>query len=312
MLQALGGLFNRTADVDSTGRISITPKQIYIVPTRFGLVFAIMVIAMLIGANNYGINLAFALTFFLTGLGFSGMLLTWHNLVHLKISPENVDPVYCEEDAAFSVYLQNHRPGNRSGLQLRIGETSGAADLTGNSSKSLICKISSIRRGYLDAGRWTLFTYFPLGMFYAWAYFDTGQACLVYPKPADSSIPLENLFRPQFLDALLTDENADFRGHNLYQPGDNLKRLDWKAFARGRGKLVKDFRKHQQDDFWLRWSDVLASDTEEVLGILCRAVIELEQAGIEFGMEIPTAAIKPGSGPDHKSHCLLTLALFPQ
>jgi uncharacterized protein (DUF58 family) len=305
-------MFNRTADVDSAGRISITPRQIYIVPTRFGLVFACMVLAMLVGANNYGINLAFALTFFLTGLGLSAMLQTWRNLVHTRISPGNVEPVFCGDVAIFPVHLQNNRPSSRSGLQLRIHNHSSACDVPANSAKGLTCQVPSSKRGYLEAGRWTLFSYFPLGMFYSWAYFHTGQRCLVYPSPADSSVPLDQLFRSRFFDLLLVDETADFRGHRKYQPGDNIKRIDWKALARGRGKLTKDFRKPQQNDIWLRWSDVLADDVEEILSILCRAVLELEQANVEYGLEIPGTVIDPDCGPQQTNQCLASLALFRQ
>ena len=58
-----------------------------------------MVIAMLIGSNNYGVNLGFMLTFLLAGIGLSAMIQTWRNLVHLEIVEANVDPVFCGESA---------------------------------------------------------------------------------------------------------------------------------------------------------------------------------------------------------------------
>ena len=51
---------------DSTA-ITLKRRRIYILPTRFGLVFGALVFAMLLGSLNYGASLGFVLTFLLTG-----------------------------------------------------------------------------------------------------------------------------------------------------------------------------------------------------------------------------------------------------
>src|SRR5437762_13970637 len=43
-------------------------SRVYILPTRFGVVFAAMMFAMLLGSLNYGASLGFMLTFLLAGL----------------------------------------------------------------------------------------------------------------------------------------------------------------------------------------------------------------------------------------------------
>ena len=302
--------FNRTADVDPGGTITITPRQIYIIPTPFGLAFGILLIGMLVGSNNYGINLGFALTFLLAGIGLAAMLQTWRNLTHLRIHPGNTEAVFAGDAARFPLYCRNERPSNRSGLQFRIASDSVACDIPGNAGERLECPLPAARRGLLSPERWTLFTYFPLGMFYSWAYFETRQSAMVYPRPVDPDIPLEQLFRAGFIQQFTQDDSGDFHGHRKYQPGDSPGRLDWKALARGRGTLVKEFASEDDDDLWLDFEDVLAQDTESRLSVLCRAVLELSRSGLRFGLRLPGTEIPPATGESHRVACLEALALF--
>ena len=309
-IKSLKSPFNRTAHVDESGVITITPKQIYILPTRFGMIFAVMVIAMLIGSNNYGVNLGFMLTFLLAGIGLSAMIQTWRNLVHLQLTEGHAEPVFCGEMAVFSVYAHNQRPGNRSAVQLKISSIPVAFDLTGNQRLKVECQIPAAKRGIINPERWTVFSFFPLGMFYAWAYFDSTKKYLVYPKPVDADSTLDTLFHSQIRNGQENDDNIDFHGHRKYQPGDNLKRIDWKALARGRGYLVKNFLKNEDDDIWLEWSDVNADDVELKLSILCRAVLELSKFNTPFGLSLPGTQIEPDSGSKHRQTCLTALAVF--
>ena len=59
-----------------SGTIELNRKRIYILPTRRGLVFAVFLLAMLLGSINYALSLGFVLTFLLAGLGLVGMLHT--------------------------------------------------------------------------------------------------------------------------------------------------------------------------------------------------------------------------------------------
>ena len=316
MASILAGIkqqFNRTAAVDSSGRISITPKQIYIVPTKFGLVFATMIIAMFVGSSNYEINLGFFLTFLLTGIGFAAMLQSWRNLAKLEITEGRVDPVFCGETAIFQLRLHNNSSMNRSGLHLHVDDRSSVIDVPANATEVMECPVKAEKRGFVTPDRWTVYSYFPTGMFYCWAYFGTHQQCLVYPTPVDLTIPIEQLLKPgkvESFDTSISDDNDDFFGHRQYATGDNVKRLDWKALARGRGKLIKQFQNSIENDIWLRWDDVLTGNIEEKLSILCRGVLEFSKSQIVFGLELPDASIAPDSGWKHKSDCLKALALF--
>ena len=135
MASILAGIkqqFNRTASIDGSGRITITPKQIYIVPTKFGLVYATMIIAMFAGSSNYEINLGFALTFLLTGIGFASMLQSWRNLAKLEITEGKLNPVFCGETAIAHLHLHNNASINRSGLHMHVDEQATVIDVSAN------------------------------------------------------------------------------------------------------------------------------------------------------------------------------------
>src|SRR3546814_18705107 len=56
-----------------------------LLPTRFGLVYMLMLIGMLVGSINYTLSLGFVVTFLLAGMGTMAMLHTWRNLAWRQI-----------------------------------------------------------------------------------------------------------------------------------------------------------------------------------------------------------------------------------
>lgn len=304
--------FNRTADTDPAGRIRIVPRQIYILPSRTGLIFTIMLVTMLIGSNNYGINLGFSLTFLLAGIGLASMLQTWRNLVDLNVLPRTPDPVFAGESVKFCVTLDNRRPTDRAGLRVGTGDNVKCCDLPAHRALELSFLLPAAQRGLMEPGRFTLATCYPTELFQAWAYFHTSQKCLVFPRPASPDRPLAHLFRKEFLEQLADTDQGDFAGHRKFRPGDAMSRVDWKALARGKEQLVKHFNQPEAQGTWLKWEDVLSRDTEEILSILCRAIVEFSRLELHFGLSIPGLQIEPSSGAEHRTRCLTALAEYPR
>ena len=67
---------------------TLTQRNIYIVPTRAGLMFVLVLFVMLLASINYQLSLGYVLTFLLAGAGFVSMHLTHNTLrgvtLHLK------------------------------------------------------------------------------------------------------------------------------------------------------------------------------------------------------------------------------------
>ena len=52
-----------------SGSILLAQRRIYILPTRQGLTFGIVLLLMLLGSINYALSLGFVLTFMLAAMG---------------------------------------------------------------------------------------------------------------------------------------------------------------------------------------------------------------------------------------------------
>ena len=174
----------RSASAQSDNRFHIGARQIYILPTRFGLMFSVLVIAMLIGSINYANNLGFLLTFFLAGVGVISIVHTWLNLLDLEIVLFPVKPVFAGQDLAIQVRILNPSPKLRGSIELQVAENSQVVshDITANTEQDFFLKIPVSRRGRYVFPRLTVSTQFPLGLFNAWCYINHPINAIVYAK----------------------------------------------------------------------------------------------------------------------------------
>ena len=90
--------------------ITITQKRLYILPTRFGYVFALTLFVMFLGAINYNNSMAFILTFLLAALAVNVLWFTHKNLHTLSITPLGIEPVFSGQNASIPLLLSSQQP----------------------------------------------------------------------------------------------------------------------------------------------------------------------------------------------------------
>lgn len=301
----------RTARIVGDRWTALQARQVFILPTRAGLSFAALLLVLLLGAVNYDNNLIFALTFLLTGLGFIAMLHTYRNLVHLECQSGAGRPGFVGDRIGFQLWLRPADGRPRQAIELRIGDTDRVRlDVSAHATAIWLTRLGR-RRGRLTLGMVTVATRFPLGLFRAWSYLDVRQAEPVYPAPAPSGNP------PPATVGTRPDDGGgpaaggdDFGGLRDYRPGDSLRHIDWKTWARGRGLLTKQFSGAASAEPWLDFAAAREPDAEARLARLCRWIIEAERAQQRYGLRLPGVQVDPGRGPAHRDRCLLTLADF--
>src|SRR5262252_41336 len=93
-------------------------RRIYILPTRFGAVFALMIFAMLLGSLNYGASLGFMLTFLLAGLALVLMHHCHANLLGAELRLIGAHPVFAGQRAEFRIALRNDTATPRYEIEL--------------------------------------------------------------------------------------------------------------------------------------------------------------------------------------------------
>ncbi|HLA75779.1 MAG TPA: DUF58 domain-containing protein, partial [Gammaproteobacteria bacterium] len=167
-----------------SGPVTLGRPRIFILPTRQGMLFALILFTMLLGSINYSNNLGFALTFLLAGMSFLAILHTYRNLAGLEFSAGRSAPVFAGDTALFNVIVHNPSARARYALLLALDQQPVLVpELPPQGTQSINLAHPATQRGWLAMGRLTASTRFPLGLFCAWSYLQVEARCLVYPAP---------------------------------------------------------------------------------------------------------------------------------
>ena len=299
--------FRRTVE---TGTVVLNQRRIYILPSRQGLGFALVLVLMLLGDINYDISLGYVLTFLLAMMAVMSMLFAFRNLAHLRIHAGHVAPVFAGESAQFVFHFDN--PSTLARYQIHLRDDAGhrtVFDLPASHSTAVRLAIPATRRGWLDSERLSLYTEFPLGLFHAWSYIHFEVRALVYPQPA-APLPLPAQSAQNGTGKIMAVGDEDFSGLRTYVPGDPLPRIAWKALAREHGLQVKQFTTPQGQELWLDWSHTPSLALEQRLQVLTRWVLDADAQGLIYGLRLPDSELAPQNNPAHRAECLRRLALF--
>ncbi len=291
---------------------TLNPRQIYILPTRWGVLFAIMLILLLVGSINYSISLGYYVTFLLASLGHTAMLHTWRNLVHLQISILPAEPVFAGNIAQVRVQIADTKMRSRTAIAAQFeGDFPVIGDITSQTTVLFSAPLITNKRGLQTLPRMKLHTEFPLSLFHAWAYVDNQQQILVYAKPSD------NALLPPILSSAQTGGKThsargdeDFDGHKTYQIGDAPSRVDWKASSRGIGMFSKQYSGNGASTIWLDWETTKGLDFEARISQLTKWVIDAHAAQQHFGLKLPNLTLAPNHSQAHYHEALQALALM--
>ena len=295
-------------------------RRVYVLPTRGGLLYAVSLVVMLIGAINYNLSLGYGLVFLLAGLGVVAILHTFRNLAGIAITVGAPAPVFAGDTARFPLILHNPDERERRLLRLSLpGQPATAtmtADLPPQGSTRVLLPLPAARRGWLTMPRATLETVWPLGLVRAWSYAAPALICLVYPRPADAAPPA-----PSSGDigggSLASDTgDEDFAGLRRHQPSDPPHHVAWKTAARQGAQAplqTKQFSGTAAQALWFDWAQLpRGMETEARLAVLARWVLDAEAAGLSWGLRLPETEIAQAHGPAHTHACLKALALHGQ
>lgn len=301
---------SRTGRAAGSDWIGLDGRRVFILPTRTGLGYAVLLLVMLLGAINYSNNLIFALTFLLAGLGMVAMLHTYRNLAQLQLRAGQGRPGFVGEPLGFQVWLRSTDGRPRQALELRTVEGDTAMAEAGREAVSVWLHRPAARRGANRLGQVTISTRFPLGLFHAWSRVDFAHSELAYPSPAPPGPPPPELADTTALAGDLSAGTEDFRGLRHYRPGDSLRQIHWKSLARGQEPLTKEFGAARTPLCWLDFAATPEADTEARLRRLCRWVLDAERAQLGYGLRLPGQTWPPARGDAHRDRCLAALARF--
>lgn len=285
-------------------------RRVYVLPTRFGLFFAALLFAMLLGALNYNNNPALLLALLLASAGLASLIAAHLQLSGLRVEALSAEPVAAGRPMGLQLALSANDRRLRRGLRLQLGEAETAVRPFIEQAVATL-SIATARRGWLPLERIRIFTTQPLGLALAWAWVWPDTPLLVYPAPEMQGPPLPSGGEHRVARA----ESAGDEMHHLrdYRSGDPRRAIAWKPSARRDTLLVREYQPLRGDLVELDWRSLGGLDHERRIGRLARWVELAERAQRPYRLRLPgQPPLGPAMGPAHHHLCLRALALLPE
>ncbi len=296
----------------------LTQRNVYILPTRAGFMFAVTLIVLLVASLNYQLNLGYILTFLLAGSGIVSLHITHSTLRGLTLHLRPLQPVFAGDAALLDCVLTSP-DRERFGIGLNVisgpqRQVSWANVPAGGQTSTTVSFVPEVR-GLHALPALVVETRFPFGLFRAWTFWRPASNLLVYPRPELEAPPLPQA-RPvpgsgQEQRAAATGETEGVRA---YRRGDALKLVLWKKAAKALesgGELVsRDTRVATQRQLALDWAHCTGLPDEQRLARLTAWVLDAQRSAADYALVLPGVEIPPASGEAQRRRCLEALALW--
>ncbi len=287
--------------------IRLDRRRVYIVPTRAGVGFAVLLLTMLAGALNYQNNAALLLTCMLGAALASSMLLTWRELHDLTLRSLHADHGFCGSRLKLHLaFADDHRA--RPGLRIAVDGPDQPCPLRAGVSRATIT-IATDRRGWMPLPRMRVSSTLPFGLFRAWSWITPARRVLVYPRILRDAAPPAHANDPKERIA----GGDEFAGLRDYHAGDPIRHVAWKASARHEHLLVREFdRAAPGQPLRFDWNAMTGIDRETRIARLTGMVCDAFAAARPWTLVLEDGhALGPASDTAHYHRCLTALAELP-
>lgn len=305
------------------GRLRATPqctlqqRNLYIVPTRAGLLFGLTLMVLLVASINYQLNLGYALTFLLAGSALVSMHLTHATLRGLQLHLGPLLPAFAGQPVTLDLRVDN--PGDtRHGIGLSVQPDTGAPqpvwfDAAAQGQTPVTLAWLAPGRGHWPVPLLRIETRFPFGLFRAWGLWRPEARVWVYPAPERPAPPLPlSQSEPGHGGLPSPSPAAEFDGIRPWRRGDSLHQVVWKKVAHS-GELVSREAAGavRPPHLWLDWQQAGPGTAEPRLARLTAWVLTAEARQQPFSLRLPGQTCPWRESPTHRDTVLQQLALWP-
>jgi len=306
------------ARLPRTDTLLLTQRNIYILPTRAGLMYGLTLLVLLLASINYQLSLGYVLTFLLAGSGVVSMHLTHNTLRKLTLHLRTPAAVFAGSPVLLDITLTSPDSA-RFGIGLRMEatprDTLTWTDVPGVGRAQAQVSFVPPQRGLHAVPAINVESRFPLGLFRAWSVWRPSAQVLAYPRPEQPAMGLPLVrAEPGQATTQRRAEGGEVEGVRSYRRGDPLKLVAWKKAARSLeagGDLVsRDTSASVQQALWLDWQQCAGLAPEDRLSRLSAWVLAAERAGASHGLRLPGLEIPPAHGDAQRRRCLEAMALW--
>lgn len=276
-------------------------KKIYIIPTKFGAAFAAGTVFMLLIGAAYQNNLVNLLGFFMLAILFTAMFATNNNLKGVEISRIESVHGFAGETLPISIVVRNRGRKSKANLEFTVRGLKKSAQYDARmiippaSDTRLLATFNAPERGLHPLSTFVLSTTAPFGLFYSWQIVSTEAVATVYPRRIGDRLWSTDIgmFNGEFKRASGAE---DYKEHRNYQAGDNLRRVDWQAYARGRGLMTKEFDEASNSGLHFDFHRLGDLPFEKRLEQLSKWVDLAIHKGQPFSISLPDKKLGPDQG----------------
>lgn len=286
-------------------------NRIFVLPSKAGLAFLLVLILLWLVSVNYENNLVFAFAALLAAMMVVSIFHSYANLAGLRLRVPDAASTFAGERARVDVELHQGGSRHRDDIWLHFPDSlpQRATLHNGESTAVVSLYVPARRRGRLHTGRLTVESFYPLGLIRVWTHVLLDNGGLVYPAPVPDSMTAAG---GEEAEEGGRDESGteDFLGLSRYRRGEPLNRIAWKQLARGQGLHTKHFADPQGSSEWIDWNAFPGMDREARLSRLCHCVLEAAAGDGFYGLVLPGEQSELGRGTAHRDRLLAMLALF--
>jgi len=319
-------------------------EKIRVLPTGLWLIFGPVLVCMWLAAVNYSNNLVYAILYLVGALCFVSTFHSWRNLASVSVDHIRIHSGFAGKDISVEIYLNATRsvyglafaqlgeerytlprqslasklyriflapfgielPLRPALLQLRGG---GSVRVAAGDSCCAETVFPAARRGMYRFDTLLVRSSFPFGLFWASYSVPVGAIYYIYPQAKGTELWPELRPAGDNGSPYSTRPGDDFSGVRAYSPGESLRHIDWKAYARGRPLSVKQFTGGDGQELWLDAAEMAKLPLEERLSQLALWIVNAEKAEVPYALKLGRTTVPIGLGPEQCRRSLETLAV---
>lgn len=294
--------------------LKLSHRSLFIFPTRMGWAYLGLCVILYLLGSNYENNLVAGLAYLMISLLIVSILHCHQNLSGLTVQGLSPHEVHAGQPLRLLLRLQ---PGSRHRYDLHLRADGGLSEHLPACLQDSVLGISFIprQRGLFQPPRLQLSSEWPFGLLRCWTWLDLQQAVWIYPAPAPSALPLEQLALDDAASAhayqRLTGQMDEVEGLKPYRTGEPLTHVSWRHVVLGRGWFSKAFVAPAAESHQLRLDVTLHGDACELaLSELCDQALQLHRRLQPFSLHLGTVDFPVGTGDLHLHQCLLAMARY--
>lgn len=291
--------------------VAVVARRVYILPTRAGMAFALLAFVILLAGLNYSNSIAMMVAFLLAGFGLIAMHLTHRNLVGLVLRDVACVDAFAGEHGQLLLTLENSADTPRIGIECAADTVERMTlDVPAGGKARADLSLPLEKRGRHRIERLKLSTAFPFGLCRAWTYAHLDLSLVAWPAPRGRREPPAEAASGGNTPAVHRQGDEEWAGLREFRSGDSPRQIAWRAYARGRGLLVKTYHSPAAHHRTFDLAQVPGPGIEPRLEQLSAWVMDAHARGERYGLVLGNRSIEPDGGNKHREACLRALALY--